>query len=104
LLRRAKRVGTPLNVLQSYSEALGLLIAALAVAFLISGLDDLIIDLCYCMRRLRRRSSISGALPQLSLGGEERPIAIMVPAWHEHDVIYSMVRTNRKHIDYIDYT
>jgi bacteriophage N4 adsorption protein B len=93
-----------LNVLQSDSDALGLLIAALAVAFLISGLDDLIIDLCYCMRRLSRRSPTSRVLPQISLGGEERPIAIMVPAWHEHDVIYSMVRTNRNHIDYIDYT
>ena len=93
-----------MNVLQSYSDALGLLIAALAVAFLISGLDDLIIDLCYCMRRLSRRSPTSRVLRQISLGGEERPIAIMVPAWHEHDVIYSMVRTNRNHIDYIDYT
>ncbi len=82
--------------------ALRELTAFSAVAILISGLDDLFIDVCYYVSELRRRLAGGGvsateaelrALP-------EQAIAVMIPAWHEDAVIAHMLRNTLATVDY----
>lgn len=77
-----------------------------AVAILVSGLDDLFIDVCYYGSQLRRRLSRSGpaevteeelrALPEQGIG-------IMIPAWHEDAVIAHMLRNTLRTVEYRNY-
>jgi adsorption protein B len=77
-----------------------------AVAILISGLDDLFIDVCYYGSQLRRRLSRVRAkevteeelrvLPEQGIG-------IMIPAWHEDAVIAHMLRNTLKTVEYRNY-
>ena len=75
-----------------YIEIL-MLIAGVIIA--ISSTDDLFVDLMYWSRRLFGTSgSRSRELPSFELLEQlpERPFAIMIPCWKEHDVIFSMRR------------
>ena len=74
--------------------------------YLISGLDDLVIDLMWmgykAFDRLsgrRRRSPTRGELLALP----ERPLAIMFPAWHEADVIGAAVANILATIEYSNF-
>ncbi|MCM2304980.1 MAG: glycosyl transferase family protein [Elusimicrobia bacterium] len=77
-----------------------------AVAILVSGLDDLFIDVCYYGSQLSRRLFRNGpaevteaelrALP-------EQGIAIMIPAWHEDAVIAHMLRNTLSTVEYRNY-
>jgi adsorption protein B len=76
------------------------LLAALAVWVLLSGLDDLFISLvwiCTSRRRLPRPSAAELA------GIPERRMAILLPLWHEHSVIGSMLERNLAAIRYRNY-
>jgi adsorption protein B len=82
------------------------LTAFVALAILISGLDDLFIDLCYygsqayhfLCRGPRHR------LTEAELRAEpEQSIAIMIPAWHEHAVIAMMLKNTLRTVDYRNY-
>ena len=75
-------------------------LVALAIWLLASGLDDLFIDLVYFLTRPNRlrwpsRTELAEA-PQ-------RRIAILVPLWHEHEVIGQMLRHNLAAIRYGNY-
>ena len=84
----------------SDSLALWLVFAKILMIFvslvsLVSGLDDLFLDLCYFFRSLYRRVFI---LPKYTPLTEEKlrqhpeqPIAIMIPAWDESAVIRPML-------------
>jgi adsorption protein B len=80
-----------------------LLLCCFAVVFFISGLDDLFIDCCYVV------TSVTGRIfgrkkPQITkhalLEKRQQPIAIMVPAWDESDVIRPMLTNMLKTIAY----
>lgn len=79
----------------------------LALYFLVSGLDDLSVDLRLVWDWLRRRWARSSKpqLPELAqLRSEpQRRIAIMVPLWQESQVVRAMVETNLSQIEYRDY-
>lgn len=83
--------------------------AVLAVAILLSSLDDLFIDLWYwcrrCVRRvtLERRGRLRPLTPEQLRDKPEQRIAIMVPAWKESDVIASMVENLVQVLDYQQY-
>jgi len=75
----------------------------LAVLILVSGLDDLFLDLvCFSawLRRPRRQPSF--ALPRDSKA--EKRTAIFIPLWHEHGVIGRMLEHNLGAIQYQNYT
>src|SRR6478609_5396661 len=78
-------------------------------AILASSLDDLFIDVWYWCRRAARWWTLerTGRLRPLGLEQlqerAEQPIAIMVPAWQEHDVIASMVENMVAVLDYRQY-
>ena len=77
-----------------------------AVAILISGLDDLFIDVCYHSSQLYRRSRRVHypAVTEAELRAiPEQAVAIMIPAWHEDAVIGSMLRNTLRTVDYANY-
>lgn len=73
----------------------------LACYILVSGLDDLSLDLAAFYRsvlqRLRPRPSARATIRT------EQPIAIFIPCWHEADVIGDMLRHNLASISYSNY-
>ena len=83
------------------------LLVFVAIVFFISGLDDFFVDLYYLFRALYRRLFV---LPKYSpltekqlLDQEEKPIAIMIPAWDESPVIRRMLENNLRNVNYSRY-
>lgn len=75
----------------------------LAFGFGLSGLDDLVFDLVYWIRRaFSGRPFRPVALTTLDAEPERR-VAIFVPAWHESDVIEAMLLRHTYVIDYDAY-
>lgn len=80
------------------------LTAFVAVAILLSGLDDLFIDLCYygwlarsALSPERRRPQV----PQHELESlAEKRLAVMIPAWREEAVIGRMLRNTLRSVRY----
>jgi len=70
----------------------------LAIAAVVSGLDDLILDVSMVWDWLRRRPS--AARPSLY---PEKRIAMFVPLWQEHAVIARMLQHNLAAIRYHSY-
>lgn len=87
-----------------YLRLLEDLTALTAITILISSLDDLFIDLYYWVRQIYRRLFIRpryNALQIAELSTQpEKPLAIMVPAWHEQDVIAHMVENTVAMLEY----
>ncbi|MDB5947257.1 MAG: nfrB, partial [Ramlibacter sp.] len=92
-----------------YHDCLEAAAAILALAILLSSLDDLFIDAWYWCRRIGRWWSLerTNRLRPLTAAQlrdrTEQPIAIMVPAWKEFDVIASMVENLVQVLDYQQY-
>ncbi|MDB5750412.1 MAG: glycosyl transferase family protein [Ramlibacter sp.] len=93
----------------NYHAGLEAAAAIVAVVILLSSLDDLFIDGWYWCRRLLRwwtleRTGRLQPLTPLQLSERsEQPIAVMVPAWQESDVIASMVENLMQVLDYQQY-
>jgi adsorption protein B len=69
-----------------------------ALAVLISGLDDMALNLICLWAWARGKSK-----PKPSKTAEEKHLAIFVPLWHEYQVIAGMVEHNVAAIDYENY-
>jgi bacteriophage N4 adsorption protein B len=92
-----------------YYANLEVVAAVLAVLIIISGVDDLVIDVWYWKLRLVRwfthRSNPFRPLTVQQLQERaEQPLAVMVPAWMEYDVIAAMIENMVKVLDYKNYT
>lgn len=78
-----------------YRELMEMVAGVAGVGVLISSLDDMFIDAYYWVRKLYRWAMVEPKYPPLKLEQllekEESYLAIMVPAWQEHDVIAQMV-------------
>lgn len=84
----------------------GGLTAFVALAILVSGLDDLFIDCCYYAgeaRRRFRRAPARGPTEADLRAEPEQSIAVMLPAWHEHAVISKMLANTLRTVDYRNY-
>tara|TARA_Y100000815_G_scaffold273898_1_gene306403 strand:- start:4393 stop:6564 length:2172 start_codon:yes stop_codon:yes gene_type:complete len=83
------------------------LIYLLAWLMLLLGLDDLVIDVTYWVRLVRRRFGVyrrqKRADEDLLFQAPEQPLAIMVPAWHEVGVVGLMARLAASTLDYENY-
>lgn len=76
---------------------LGLLI--LSFIFLIGSLDDLVLDFIHTLFNLKaKKVSMEEYLSWKKR--DESPIAVMIPAWQEYDVLEAMVKTNLKRLQY----
>lgn len=96
-----------LDAFSTYLYGLSVAVSAIAVLMLISGLDDLFIDIVYWLRRLWKslfiyRKQRRACYYDLYLPAE-RPLAIMVPAWHETGVIGNMAELAATTLDYENY-
>ncbi|HKQ04172.1 MAG TPA: glycosyl transferase family protein [Blastocatellia bacterium] len=82
--------------------------AFLALGNIISGLDDLFVDVYYWVSYLARRISYPRRKYPLLSDADldavpQKRAAIFVAAWHEEDVIEEMLVTNSQLIDYQNY-
>jgi adsorption protein B len=95
-------------LIADYYAGLEILAAIVAIVIFVSSIDDLFIDIWYWARRiyrhlsLQRRNYSKLTAAQLFERGEQ-PLAIMVPAWQEHDVIAAMVQNMVEVLDYQNY-
>src|SRR5271154_661801 len=83
------------------------MLAPLAIAILISGLDDLVIDVTWAAAWIRNKFRPEADLfppgPRQLESAPLRRIAVMLPLWHEHEVIARMIEHNLAPIRYPDY-
>jgi adsorption protein B len=91
----------------TYLYALKCVAITLAVLILISGLDDLVIDVVYWIRRISRALTVYRTHDRLDYKAlyqpMEKPLAIMVPAWNETGVIGKMAELAATTLDYENY-
>lgn len=81
-------------------------LVGLSILFIVSGIDDLFIDIYYWVRYLWRLWKTRHYEPltyEKLTAIEEQPIAVLVPCWHEANVIATMLRHNCCSIDYNNY-
>jgi adsorption protein B len=92
---------------QSLDHAVLWILAPLAFAILVSGLDDLAIDAAWAFSWLRGKWKPEARMfppgPRQLEAAPQRTIAILVPLWHEHEVIGRMLEHNLASIRYPDY-
>ena len=95
------------DILSSYLFILRFLAIVIAIIITISSIDDLFIDLTYWIRRLYRSLAVykkhSKMLYSQLFSIEEKPLAIMVPAWQETGVIGKMAELAAVTLDYENY-
>jgi adsorption protein B len=95
--------------LAQYYRVLEYIAAATAVIILISSLDDLFIDAWYWTREIYRKLTVKRDVNYKPLTAEvlreqpQKPLAIMVPAWLEYDVIAQMIENMVSVLDYRSY-
>jgi len=84
----------------------GLLFAVTSV-FLVSGVDDLVIDAVYFVRNMYRSLFVMNRYKPITeqqlLSIPEQPIAVMIPAWNESAIIYQMVDNTITTLNYSNY-
>ncbi|MBG0798651.1 phage adsorption protein NrfB [Methylocystis sp. L43] len=83
----------------AYVDALVGLFFVFGVAIILYSLDDVLVDIIYWAMRISGtiRAEQSQLSEQELLERPQRPLAVMVPAWREEDVIYDMLKTNAVH-------
>jgi adsorption protein B len=90
-----------------YLYALKLIAVTVAIVIFISGLDDLFIDIVYWVRRFWRAITVYARHDRMDYKklyeADEKPFAIMVPAWQEHGVIGKMAQLAATTLDYENY-
>tara|TARA_B100001939_G_scaffold169894_1_gene146550 strand:+ start:48 stop:2213 length:2166 start_codon:yes stop_codon:yes gene_type:complete len=97
----------PSDVMILYLYGLRLFALVLALILLVLGLEDLIVDSIFWLRKIWRKLFIyirhRRADEHLLYSKTEKPLAIMVPAWREVGVIGQMVKTAARQLDYENY-
>ena len=90
-----------------YLVAVKLLLVAVSAVFIVSGLDDLFIDVYYIIRATYRRFFVMPKHQPLTaeqlLVPKEQAIAIMIPAWDESAVIRRMLENTVQTVNYSNY-
>lgn len=78
----------------------------LAILFTISGVDDVFIDFYYWLRFIRRIWKTKKFKPltyEMLATKKEQYVAVLVPCWHEANVIGTMLKHNCYSLDYQNY-
>ena len=79
---------------------------ALSVLFIISGIDDLFFDAYYWTRyvfRIWKTRNYKPLTYEILAAKPEQMIAVLLPCWHEAEVISTMLKHNCYSIDYNNY-
>ncbi|MGV6815718.1 MAG: glycosyl transferase family protein [Thiotrichales bacterium] len=97
----------PTDIPSSIFLAGQVLFVMAAVVFAVSAIDDLLIDAYFYLRLTYRKLFIAGKYMPLSVNDllrpDEKPLALMLPAWQESDVIFNAVKNLVRTIDYKNY-
>ena len=98
----------PLNLFSAnYYSVLEVMAAGVAVLILLSSLDDIFIDIWYWTRRVFRSFTVDRRFSRMTASQlrekSEQPLAIMVPAWMEYDVIAAMIENMVEVLEYQNY-
>jgi adsorption protein B len=84
------------------------LMVTVGIIFLISGMDDLFVDLVFVARSIYRKYAILSKYPRLTerqlFARPEQPLAVMIPAWDEAAVIRPMLENTLRSIQYSNFT
>ncbi len=84
--------------------AIKILLGFASVVFLVSGLDDLFIDICYgvrsCYRKLFVMSKYKPLMEDKLLEPAEQLLAVMIPAWDESVIIRTMLTNTLNKLNY----
>ncbi|SUB70200.1 bacteriophage N4 adsorption protein B [Pluralibacter gergoviae] len=95
------------DIFSTYLYGLKVVAIALAIMMFISGLDDLFIDVIYWCRRVIRAVTVYRRHQPMDhrtlYQPDEKPLAIMVPAWNETGVIGNMAELAAMTLDYENY-
>lgn len=96
-----------MEALTLYLHGLQAVVLVLMVVLLVSGIDDLFIDLAYWGRRVWRFFGVYGRHarfnPRMLRKLDEKPLAIMVPAWQAHGMAARMAERMATTLDYENY-
>jgi adsorption protein B len=84
------------EILDLATNALAMPISA---AIFVNGLEEIAMDVQYFARGLHKRERRAITQEELAAAPPRR-IAVMVPAWHEAEVIENMLERNRRSLDY----
>lgn len=91
-----------------YYHWLEILTAVVSVVILLSSIDDLFVDVWYWVREIYRSMTVRRKYKRLTAAElrerPEQPMAIMVPAWLEYDVIAPMLSNMVSTLEYKNYT
>lgn len=83
------------------------LIIPVSLVFLISGVDDIFVDLYHAIRSLHRKMFVMRKYRPLTqdqlLLPAEQPMAIMIPAWDEAAVVRKMLENTLQTVNYANY-
>lgn len=83
------------------------LLFVVACVFLVSGFDELIVDVIYFVRTLYRRLFVWSRFKHITeeelLNIPEQPVAIMIPAWNESAIIFHMVHNTITTLNYSNF-
>lgn len=94
-------------LMADYYHALEIFSAVVAVLILLSSIDDLFVDAWYWVREIYRSIFVRRryrSLKEEDLHAvQEKPLAIMIPAWLEYDVIAPMLENMVSTLDYRNY-
>lgn len=71
----------------------------LSLVFLLGSLDDLFLDIVHTIWNLKPKKVSMAEFIEWKKK-DESPIAVMIPAWQEYDVLEAMVKTNLKRLQY----
>lgn len=93
--------------LADYYHWLEIVTTIFGCVILVSSIDDLFIDIWYWLRQISRTISYKRKYRPLTVEQirekPEQPLAIMVPAWLEYDVIAPMLETMVNTLEYKNY-
>jgi adsorption protein B len=92
-----------LSALVAYKDVIEYLAITLLVLFFLFGLDDLFVDLYYWFGKLRAQPQFPADHIDKLDDFEPRPLAIMIPAWHEAGVILQTLKGMQTFIRYPNY-
>ena len=82
---------------------IGAILTPLAITILISGFDDLLVDIVWAAAWVGERIGGPASAPEKKPDQQEKRIAIFIPLWKEHAVIRRMLEHNIAAIDYANY-
>lgn len=98
---------TWVDLVSTYLYLLKYITTVLAILLLVFGIDDLFIDIVYWGRRIWRKFKVYSIHKHTTsddlFGPNEAPLAIMVPAWQEANVIRRMADHTVESFDYENY-